>query len=212
VATIDIDFEWNVGRSYELADRNSEIRQTSRSRDRKRPLQIEGLYLKFAGLDGSPKACLEFAKSWGLLRQPAGLGASERVSDWKREIARMRSVVDVSKYVMMGGVRALVTKVDVELVSGDLVGNVILRFRPPTLVDAMMVQFAQSQANGGSLHECQQCGRWFEVGASGKRSVSKFCSIPCRNKFNYERRVKPAKGNPSDRQPPSMKPMRSPRM
>jgi hypothetical protein len=187
MATIDIDFEWSVGRSYELVDGETVIRQTSRHRDRKRPFQIAGLYLKFAELDGSPKACLDFAKWWGLLRQPAKLDASEQVSDWKREINRMRQFLNNAGFVKMGGIR---TKVEVELVSGDLVGNAILRFRPATLFDAMIVQLFQSMAGGGSLHTGNQCGRWFEVGGSGKRTLAKFCSDTCRNRFHYEQRTK----------------------
>jgi hypothetical protein len=191
VATIDIDFQWGVGRYYELVDGDTVIRQTSRHRDFKRPLQIARLYLKFAELDASPTACLDFARSWGLLRQPAKPDASERVSDWKGAITRMREFLNIPGYVKMGGILAKMAKVDVELVSGDQVGDVFLRFQPPNLFEAMMVQLAQSQSNGASLHTCNQCGRWFEVGRSGKRTLAKFCSVSCRNRFHYEQRANP---------------------
>jgi hypothetical protein len=193
MATIDIDFQWGVGHEYQLVDDQTAIRQTSRRHDWRRPLQtFSNLYLKFAELDGSPKACLEFARSWGLLRQPAKLDASEPLSDWKREIKQMRGLFNRTQIVKTGGIRARMTKIDVDLVSlgPDINSPTILRFRPPTLFDAMVVQLTQSQASGASLASCTQCGHWFEVGGSGKRSVSKFCSDGCRNRFHYEQRTK----------------------
>jgi hypothetical protein len=198
MTAIDIDFEWGVGHRYEcVVDEEAKrvIRQTSHRRDLKRPLQtFSELYLAFAKLDGSPEACLNFARSWGLLRPTAKLGASERLDDWKRGINEMRDWVNVAGYVEMGGIRARMTKVDVELVSGEPGAKrpMFMRLRPATLFDAMIVQLAQSQAGGASLHTCAQCRHWFEVGASGKRTVAKFCSVPCRNRFHYEQRPRPA--------------------
>jgi len=68
-------------------------------------------------------------------------------------------------------------------------GRRAILLRPITLMDAMLLQLAQAQAGGGSIATCQQCGKWFEVGAEGKRKVAKFCSDQCRNRFNYERRT-----------------------
>jgi hypothetical protein len=191
VTAIDIDFEWSVGRCYEcVVDEEAKlvVRQTSRQLDLKRPLQtFSELYLAFAKLDGSPEACLKFARLWGLLRQPAKLGASERLDDWKREINEMRHLVNAAGFVQMGGIRARMAKVDVELVSGE--PGAFMRLHPATLFDAMIVQLVQSQASGASLQTCGQCGRWFEVGAAGKRKVAKFCSDRCRNRFHYVQRA-----------------------
>jgi hypothetical protein len=195
MTTIDIDFEWGVAHRYDYEKAKGAIRQTSHLRDLRRPLQtFSGLYLAFAELDGSPEACLNFARTWGLLRQSAKLDSFERLEEWKRGINEMRDWLNVAAYVEIGGIRARMTQVDVELVSSGPGAKrpMFMRLRPRTLFDAMIVQLAQSQAAGASLHTCSQCGRWFEVGASGKRTVAKFCSIPCRNRFHYEQRARPA--------------------
>jgi hypothetical protein len=198
MTTIGIDFEWGVGRRYEYEKADRVIRQTSRLRDLRRPLEtFSGLYHAFAELDGSPEACLKFARTWGLLRQPAKLDAFERLDDWRGRINEMREWLDVPRYVEMGGIRSRMTQVDVELVSSEAGAKrpMFMRLLPRTLFDAMIFQLAQAEASGASLHTCAQCGRWFEVGASGKRTVAKFCSVQCRNRFHYDRKAKPANRN-----------------
>jgi hypothetical protein len=64
-----------------------------------------------------------------------------------------------------------------------------LILRPPFLLEAIRLQMALFFAGGKELASCQQCGRKFELGADGKRSVAKFCSDQCRNRYHYERRA-----------------------
>jgi hypothetical protein len=61
-----------------------------------------------------------------------------------------------------------------------------LVLRPPSLIDAIKLQLAQSVASGNAISTCQQCSKWFEVGGKGKRNIAKFCSDRCRSRFNYE--------------------------
>jgi hypothetical protein len=132
MATIQTDFEWAVGHGYECGiDDKAEqvIRQTNPGRDFRRPLEINPrLYLAFAELDGSPDACLKFAKSWGLLRQPAKLGAFERLDDWQREIEKMIGFVNAARMVELGGIRM---RIMIELVSGEQGGKPVMIMHPP---------------------------------------------------------------------------------
>jgi hypothetical protein len=196
MTTIDLEFEWTRGHAYEFGPSLNDatvqvIRQSGRGRDRVYPLGIQKeqpLYLTFAMLDGSPSACAAFASAWGLLATPAKTGAAEPLSDWQREIKKMKSLVRMVGMVRTANSRRVqmrMTSIDVSLISGALGAKRALILQPRTLLDAMIVQLAQTQASGASLHTCAQCGLWFEVGGNAKRSVAKFCSVACKNRFNY---------------------------
>ena len=85
------------------------------------------------------------------------------------------------------------TTVDVALLSGEedsWDAKPALVLQPRTLLSAMLVQIAQSRASGASIHVCEQCQKWFEVGVGAKRAlVTKFCSDRCRNRYHYEQRI-----------------------
>ena len=196
--TIDIDFIWHCGRDYELglSKRGQVIRQKGRL-DRYSPSRIEKLPFRFAKLDGSPESCLDFAKRFGFLETIPGQGDEELVADWRHSIAYVRGWVELLagrlavpdpqgqlRIAAFAG-RSRITTVDV-LISADAPGAQRMVLRPPNLLSAMLLQLAQSSA----IATCEQCGMWFEVGADGKRTVAKFCSDKCRNRFNYERRAK----------------------
>ena len=62
-----------------------------------------------------------------------------------------------------------------------------LYMSPTTLRGAIWLQFAQA-IQGNKLHrQCEQCRRWFEVGAQ-VREDAKFCQQSCRSKAYRERR------------------------
>lgn len=188
-ATIDVDFIWHRASSYELgvSARGKVIRQKGRLAPYS-PLRLETLPLHFAKLDGSPKACLDFATRFGFLETVPGAGDEESVSDWRHSIMLVRGWVEMiaAGNLALPGLasNSLITTVDV-LVGYEPSGARRLVLRPRALLNAMLLQLAQSSA----IATCQQCGQWFEVGAAGKRVVAKFCSDKCRNRFNYERRA-----------------------
>jgi hypothetical protein len=210
VTTIDIDFKWTraslTARSlrsvdtYEIdsvpvADKTAQvIRQAGAGRETFEPLTVPTkLYLAFAELDGSTEACISFATAWGLLTTPAAKGAAEPMDVWRREIKKMMAHINVVSMVRTENsrrVRMRMASLDVALVSGEPNTKPALVLQPRTLLDAMYLQLAQSHASGAALHTCEQCKKWFEVGGAGKRSVAKFCSEECRNRFHYERRAK----------------------
>jgi len=51
---------------------------------------------------------------------------------------------------------------------------------PPTLLDAVWLQFGQALASNAQLRQCDHCGKWFEAGiGTGRRADAKFCSSEC---------------------------------
>jgi len=207
MAKLAIDFEWTRRRAdggigYECVDQK--IRQVGRPSEKLRPLEIHPtLYLDFAKLSAAPAKpltaeaiaeCVKFAKTWGLLTMHAREGAEEDLHLWQREIKKMKGLIAMAPMIRTANsrrVRAHVTSVDISLESRLPDARPALVLQARTLLDAMLVQFAQSTASGNSLHVCAQCGEWFEVGAGAdaKRSVAKFCSDRCRNRHHYERRI-----------------------
>ena len=209
MATLDIDFDWTRGHTYELAaaGKAAVIRQTSKGRDNVRPLERSlALYLTFASLDGSPASCLGFARAWGLLTTPARVGAAEPIETWRREINLMKRYVGVVGMVRTANsarVRLMLTSLNAGLISGppnakgELDIKPALIMQPPTLLSAMLVQLAQSRASGASLQTCEQCGKWFERGGprghNARRSISMFCSEVCKNRHHYDERRRAGK-------------------
>jgi hypothetical protein len=210
---IDIGFEWPRGLKYELAVENGAriIRQVEVPGVKKqkpgKPLEhtTTPLYERFANLDDSASACVEFATAWGLLKTKAAVGASERLDDWQREIKKLRSLMAVLSATdeQPGGivrtansrrVRFKMTNIEVALISGpsDPLGGASrpeMVLQPQNLLDAMHLQLAKFVASDGILRTCKQCGKWFECGATEARhSLALFCSAPCKDRFHYLKR------------------------
>jgi hypothetical protein len=201
---LNADFEWT--RAYPKAgDRpaaaygysDGQIRQIARGKQRYRPFASEDLYLKFADLDGSPEACLGFANSWGLLEKPVNISnpPSEALEFWRREIRRIKSLINalpgVVKLANSRGTFAVVGELNVLLVPGNgKSASPSLVMEPKTLLQAMNLQLALWVAGGGSLFTCEQCHKPFQAGVRvQRRSISKFCSVGCKNRHHYERRI-----------------------
>jgi len=197
MTTIDTEFKWSRGFEYEIGIHEGMrvIRQSSRTRQTFEPLKVPTkLYLAFSELDGSPEAYVDFARKWGLLEKPADEGAWEFVHVWRSEIKKMKNLIGFVSMVKTEDGRRLrmeMASLKAFLVSGEPNTRPALVLQPPSLLEAMKLQLAQSHASGAALQRCSQpsCGKWFEVGAAGKRSVAKFCSDTCRNRYHYERRA-----------------------
>ena len=170
--TIDIDFDWPRSLEYELASSKGApvIRQKSARLERCFPLREDGsLYLRFAQLDGSPAQCLAFARSWGFLYGPPktlpGKGAEEEIDLWHHQIKFMRAWIQVCSSGLDGGgqtsgfrSRQKIASVDV-LLDVHPLGRRAVVLKPSSLMDAMMLQFAQAQASNASIAACQKCGK-----------------------------------------------------
>jgi hypothetical protein len=193
--TIDIDFDWTRALDYELADskKGLVIRQKGRRSERIWPLKFqEGLYRVFEKLDGSPEACLGFARSWGLLESPAPLRsvAEEHITDWRHSIQEIRGLMktlNINNAPPGIRTRKSISSLEVMIAySANEKPAIVLR--PQTLLEAMKLQLAQSVASGNAILTCQQCGTLFEVGAGARRTVSRFCSVTCKNRHHYKQR------------------------
>jgi hypothetical protein len=209
-----IDFDWSRGRAYEViepelpraknnpfAATNDEpcIQQRGDAFDVMRPLEGHPhLFVEFAKLDGSPKACVDFASKWGLLERRADAGGviQERLSVWRKYIEIMnlsikglKRAFDEKHPMAMRGEN--IAPLDLKLIPGKPHGRPTLALHPETLWWAMRVQLAQNIAGGNTFHECEQCGSPFVSGPSAKRTIARFCRDYCRKRFHYDQgRVK----------------------
>jgi hypothetical protein len=197
MAVIKIDFEWT--RAFAKAPgepayehRGGKIRQIGLGKQRYAPLAAhQSLYLDFAQLGGEAADCVAFAERWGLLTNPAGSSKlpSEDLSFWGSEIKKMRGNIQMLPTIVRvansRGTFARVGSLDVVLVPGTGPDAApVMVMEPHNLLQAMNLQMAQFVTGGGSLHSCEQCSRYFEAGRGGKRTVAKFCTDACRNKFH----------------------------
>jgi hypothetical protein len=202
MAPIQIEFEWTRAFAKTpgepaYAIEGGKICQIGRGKQRYAPLVgNQSLYLDFAQLDGSPGSCLGFAEKWGMLHEPASISnpPAEDLSFWRAEIKKMmihvRMLPTVVRMTQSGrGTFARVGALDVLLVPGrGLDARPVIVMEPRNLLQAMNLELAQSVAGGASLLTCKECGRYFEAGTGAKRTVAKFCSDACRNRFHYKHR------------------------
>lgn len=163
--------------------------------DQRAPLEYHGrLYLQFAQLaeiDEAPESpsyydqfairAKEFADRFGLLVLPSQGGNS--LWHWHEEAMSVRRSVELWKddpdlFPTRLQHDQSVARVDVHITSAD--GRPIMRFVPPSLVQAISLQFLQAVLSGARVKACRHCGKWFEVGAGSRRSVAAFCTDRCR--------------------------------
>jgi hypothetical protein len=80
-------------------------------------------------------------------------------------------------------------KLRASLAPDPVSGALQLKLQPPSLLDALWLQFGQAITSNAELRSCGQCGKWFEAGpGSGRRKDAKFCSDTCRIEFNSHKR------------------------
>lgn len=154
---------------------------------RQQPLLVrDNLYLLFASLDGTPKACAEFATSWGALGLHQAKGGEESVAVWRDAIHEMHSAIsfwrkDPALFMPKAPWKVGGT-VDVYLGPVGADGAARLSLRPRSLWTGLWIQFAQAAASGLAIKDCEHCGVWFEAGGRGgtsRRADAKFCSHRC---------------------------------
>jgi hypothetical protein len=200
MAKFDIDFIWYRTPHVELAKRNTVIRQKGELEPYS-PFRMEGMPFAFEKLDGSPEACLNFARNFGLLRTgPAG--REEEIANWRDAIMFVRKwievltgdvrVVDPAGRIRTGGIAVPGARTHSDIANVKVFIDCEpgrsrrLTLRPVDLLNAMLLQLATSSG----IATCQQCGNWFDIGGEGRRVIARFCSDECRNRHNYEKRRK----------------------
>jgi hypothetical protein len=58
---------------------------------------------------------------------------------------------------------------------------------PSSLIAAIWLQFAAAIDGNRRYRSCKNCGKWFEVGGSGRRAHTEACSDSCRAAFAYRK-------------------------
>ena len=61
-------------------------------------------------------------------------------------------------------------------------GSLVLVFRPPNLLAAMWLQFAQAVSGRYDIRQCQGCGSYFMAGPGARRPGAKTCNDTCRQR------------------------------
>jgi hypothetical protein len=200
-----IDFDWQRSSSIELvpppaqtdlfassgrgrtAPASDELRHLGEA-ETIRPLDRRPrLYLDFAALE-TPRDYLSFARSWGFLRSRPGRDTAEPVTMWRNEVTALRRALERRAAGDFGEPHAI-ANVSLEL-AADPDGGLAFRMHAKTLLAALWLQFGQRAAQGAELRTCDQCGRWFETGATGKRKLARFCADRCRDAYHNARRAK----------------------
>jgi hypothetical protein len=148
------------------------------------------LYLAFVNLPKRPEACLEFARRWGFLYQgQLEPGASESLAgQWFPAIDFMRGLIDgLAADSMKILPREYTVPGEIRLEPGGSCGAVVTVL-PGNLYSALTLQLFQSLSGGAQMLTCEHCGGWFEAGIGHRRTVAKFCSATCRDRFHNTRR------------------------
>jgi hypothetical protein len=170
-----------------------------------RPLEANpSLYREFAQLDGSEQVCLAFARKNGLLwtipggllgTMPSGAIGHEALIFWKAWIERIRRLIEFCEIGATNPRQALRQFGAGEFpLLEDRVGLALSLEgprRPPvlsmsckSLLSAIELQAIHSILGGRKSLKCWECSTWFEVGPGARRSVAKFCSRRCTDKFH----------------------------
>ncbi len=173
-------------------DASPRIVAKSKAKRLHRPLEFhKTLYVDFAGLDGSPEACLEFASRFGLL----GFGSmdpGEALVLWQDAIAGMSRNIKLSQTDRSALEGYRITPLHGALTPSPPDGRLIFRFRPNSLLHGMQLQFVQAVSSGLDIKQCGHCGKLFEAGGDQRRRDALFCSKECKINFHNleKRRVK----------------------
>jgi len=207
----EIDLEWPAASRYDLRPvrwprRDFAIYPAEDATIiRRRPLeQNPSLYAEFAKLDGSKQACLQFAQKYGLLNigpgHPLSLfdpGNLETLSAWREQIQNVKDLISrcelsrtnpAEAFRQFGKKDKHIGGVELYLSIKSSKSPASLDVRTLSLIRAIEVQAVQSVLSGRRAIQCIECSTWFEVGAGARRSLSKFCSLRCKD--NYHNRLK----------------------
>jgi hypothetical protein len=193
MAKVNIDFEWSRAHDYECGSRHGGrliIRPVGRARERTRPLELDSeklIALQFQKLNGSPEQCVRFARVFGLLlTEPKSDGSGEWLEDWQNAIERVGQIIRGAE----GTGTLKIASLDLMLRCGVPGSTPRLVYQPRTLLDAMLLQFAQSRVSGSAIRQCEECQDLFEAGGRERRSDAKFCSVACKDKAQYKKRAR----------------------
>jgi hypothetical protein len=153
------------------------------------------LFASFALAPATAEGMRQFADNFGLPGEIGGNTRRQNLNVILREQAAMKRALAVFQNADMPGLIALLhaghtqagpfdipgqsglARVELRLDAGKLVIAVV----PPSLVQAMWIQFLQVAASGAQLYRCGNCQKLFVVGTgTNRRSTAKYCSNACK--------------------------------
>jgi hypothetical protein len=166
-----------------------------------RPLdENPSVYAELASLNGSEKACLNFAHKYGQLFIQHGVtvyaskGSSlESLQTWRLMIKNLKDIIQRCELSRSNPGEAFrrFGKTDKSLFSIGLSLSIkgrgspaTLEYRAESLISAIQLQAIHSILGGRESHQCIECTRWFEIGIGARRSQSKFCSTRCKDRYH----------------------------
>jgi len=177
------------GPTFFLVPRCDEVR-------RYRPLDGNpGAFLEFAKTECNPGGVLKFANRFGLLDSR---GDVETLAGWYASIREMYEAVvlwrdcqrahDLSRLVSVfnerqenSGFIGPAGSLTAFLGKTDDPARLALRLEPPTLLEALWLQFAMAVSGNTNFRKCDWCDEWFAYGTgTGRRNTAKFCKPACR--------------------------------
>ena len=208
---LEINLEWPVASHYVVERVPPKSESAIRYAENaiitlRRPLEENpSLFTEFASLNGSQKACLDFAHKYGTLFHPRSFGTSavespvqESFKNWRYYIKNMSDIIlrcELSRSNPAEAFRQF-GKRDKRLFGVDLFLSIkksnspaTLEMHAGTLLAGMQLQAIQAiLLDGRKSVQCIECSRPFLIGAGARRSQSKFCSARCKD--SYHNRLK----------------------
>jgi hypothetical protein len=210
----EIDLEWPVASGYELrtaTELEGEIalyRVEGATITWRRPLEVTPtIHTEFANLDGSEQSCLGFAHKYGLLNMagypPNNLFGNEPfewLRDWKGYIQRLKGIMAFCEFGRDNPRQAWkqfnnrefepITQFEPVLSMQGPRAPPSLSWRCTSLIGAIELQAIQSILGGHTSLQCAECSTWFEIGPKARRSLAKFCSRLCKDRFHNRQKRK----------------------
>jgi len=211
---LEINLDWPVASQYVVrkcrvlrGERAIYIAENSTITLR-RPLdENPSLYAEFVKLDGSEKACLNFAHRYGTLRfdprypgfdTTADPGVFETLSGWRDSIKNVQDIIQrcgLSRdnpreaFRQFGKKDKSLSGVELSLSIKNSISPATLEMRADRLIAGMQLQAIQAiLLEGHRSVQCIECSRPFLIGGGARRSQSKFCSTRCKD--SYHNRLK----------------------
>ena len=152
--------------------------------------------------DPVAQTALTFANSFGGLNK---YGGWESLDQWAGLIRRLTGLQRFKPIVKDD--YAVVAELELRMVHDAVLDRPVMHVSPTCMESAILVQMAQLVSSGARFATCANCNAPFAVGgSSGKRDDAKFCSDPCRTRFNNRRKLE-AKAA-AKKAPPRKKPSR----
>jgi hypothetical protein len=159
--------------------------------------EVDGLYRVFSSLGTTDEGMLDFVRRFGPLTEFGNRDSGEELFFGIGHAQVMRDLLSCSAeeraiYFSRFGEPGLSwSRIDVALAFNPLTGKPQFKFKPPTLVNALWLEFGYALSSDATIRNCLHCGQWFEAGpGTGRREDAKFCSDVHRIAFNSRKRSK----------------------